>query len=160
MISQFELLDSWDTPSGTNNLNYINVFRGDTGLYCVARNVHLMCYWNTMKILILHSVCKQLLISMFSFEMIFFFLFFPNNRPFRSSAMVTRIAGMLNYFLVRLVAKREMGAFKVMVGYCRGSPRFLPAVSWNDWQDTLMLCPNLRTHPTQVPNRTPRICHI
>ncbi|XP_028402978.1 ubiquitin conjugation factor E4 A-like isoform X2 [Dendronephthya gigantea] len=33
--------------------------------------------------------------------------------PFRSSAMVARIAGMLNYFLVRLVAKNQMKAFKV-----------------------------------------------
>ncbi|CAB3984152.1 Ubiquitin conjugation factor E4 A [Paramuricea clavata] len=33
--------------------------------------------------------------------------------PFRSSAMVARIAGMLNYFLVRLVDRKKMGALKV-----------------------------------------------
>lgn len=34
-------------------------------------------------------------------------------RPFRSSAMVSRIAEMLNYFLVKLVDRKKMGALKV-----------------------------------------------
>ena len=39
---------------------------------------------------------------------------------FRSSSMVARIGGMLNYFLVRLVDKKKMGALKVYRGSSRG----------------------------------------
>ena len=46
----------------------------------------------------------------------YYFFILSNNRPFCSPAMVNRVAGMLNYFLVRLVSKKQMGAFKVIIG--------------------------------------------